>query len=590
MKKLLSTFTLLLVCVFAQAFDESKYYVINRNGISSAYMYANGNNIMASSLDKTNGSFIWQLIPTGTTNGYYLKNVGSGMYAQTCNIALSSLVELGANPVEYIVSTGAGSTTYFMASNDQGAINYNEDATLGLNFGASGVCAFYIKTGRGNSYWTITETNYSPTPPEPSEGEDEDVQPNVHAYRIPCGTFRPDTKLTQIDITGEGVWHELHYAPLTNNKFMIQTGAHASLMRGGKVKITAQLKGAEVAGLVVAVCADFNGDGRFEQIVKPTVAGTIEAELTVPAESEAFTGRIRIRVDQGGNYSANGDIAGVIYDIPIQIVNAQAQRLIEVVPNSKGRGLVSIIGSDAHSTMKNLGDVVTVKAQAAEGWVFKGWLLGNDIVSTNEQYSFQVTAAVHLIAIFGKYIEPEKPIVYAEPADGLRFRLRNKERDTYYMVEDASNHLVIAEDRYAEGGTFTLEKADASSYYIKTASGRYVYQAGSGSQANKTTSATKVKYTITASGEHLYNFGATGSTDANRFLHAAADHLNICGWTQNVERSQWYMQKDDTTVGIVSIQDERLAAKGKDSKFIENNQLIIRKGGKKFNARGQRIK
>ena len=222
MKKLLSIFTLLLVCVFAQAFDESKYYVINRNGNSSAYMYANGNNILASSLDKTNGNFIWQLIPTGTTNGYYLKNVGSGMYAQTCNIALSSLVELGANPVEYIVSTGAGSTTYFMASNDQGAINYNEDATLGLNFGASGVCAFYIKTGRGNSYWTITETNYSPTPPEPSEGEDEDVQPNVHAYRIPCGTFRPDTKLTQIDITGEGVWHELHYAPLTNNKFMIQ--------------------------------------------------------------------------------------------------------------------------------------------------------------------------------------------------------------------------------------------------------------------------------------------------------------------------------------------------------------------------------
>ena len=361
-------------------------------------------------------------------------------------------------------------------------------------------------------------------------------------------------------------------------------------MRGGKVKITAQLKGAEVAGLVVAVCADFDGDGRFEQTVKPTVAGTIEAELTVPAESEAFTGRIRIRVDQGGNYSANGDIAGVIYDIPIQIVNAQAQRLIEVVPNSKGRGLVSIIGSDAHSTMKNLGDVVTVKAQAAEGWVFKGWLLGNDIVSTNEQYSFQVTAAVHLIAIFGKYIEPEKPIVYAEPADGLRFRLRNKERDTYYMVEDASNHLVIAEDRYAEGGTFTLEKADASSYYIKTASGRYVYQASSGSQANKTTSATKVKYTITTSGEHLYNFGATGSTDANRFLHAAADHLNICGWTQNVERSQWYMQKDDTTVGIVSIKNKRLAANGKDSKFIENNRLIIRKGGKKFNAHGQRIK
>ena len=71
--------------------------------------------------------------------------------------------------------------------------------------------------------------------------------------------------------------------------------------------------------------------------------------------------------------------------------------------------------------MKNLGDEVTVKAQAAEGWVFKGWLLGNDIVSTNEQYSFQVTAAVHMIAIFGKYIEPEKPIVYAEPQMALGF-------------------------------------------------------------------------------------------------------------------------------------------------------------------------
>lgn len=393
-----------------QAFDSTKYYVINRNGNTSAYVYASGTSILTGSLNSSDASYIWQLIPTGTANGYYLKNVGTEQYVQTSKITLSSAVSMGDSEVEYIVSTGAGSTgsgtTYFLASNDQGTIDYTTDGTLGLNFGSTGVVAYYIKTGRGNSYWNITETDYTPSPtptPEPTEGEDEDVCKNVKAYRLPCGTYKSATKLTKIGISGEGVLSSLSFAPTTTSRYTIYTKQRAVVMPG-KVDVTATLTGATTAGLVVSVYGDFDGDGQFETSVQPTVASSLNAELIVPDGAKACMGRIRIRVDQGGNVSPNADVTGTIYDMPIYVKAAKTTRTLTVKPNSSLRGTVSISGSNGSSSLITAdfakGTEVIVSAKNLAGYKFTGWQLGSTVVSTEKTYTVTMDEDKTLVAMF----------------------------------------------------------------------------------------------------------------------------------------------------------------------------------------------
>ena len=410
MKKILSIVAMLTVAVAMQAFDGAKYYVINRNGNADAYMYADGTSLKTGTLNASDASYIWQLIPTATADGYYLKNVGTEQYVQTSRISLSTSVSMGDSEIEYIVSTGAGTTgtgtTYFLASNDQGTIDYTTDGTLGLNFGSTGVVAYYIKTGRGNSYWNITETDYNPSPeptPEPISGEDEDVCTNVKAYRLPCGTYKSATKLTKIGVTGDGVLSSLSFAPATGSRYTIYTRERAVVMPG-KVDVTATLTGATTSGLVVTVCADFDGDGQFEESVQPKVAASLSAELTVPATAKACEGRIRIRVDQGGNVSPNGDITGTLYDLPVYVREAKTTRTLTVKPNSTLRGTVSIEGSNGSNGVVSAdfapGTEVTVSAKNLAGYKFSGWQLGQTVISTDKTCTVTMDEDKTLTAMF----------------------------------------------------------------------------------------------------------------------------------------------------------------------------------------------
>ena len=202
MKKIFTLCLLLVAAVQGWAFEQDKYYTINRNGETGSYIYAADGVMQTGALNADNGVYVWQFVPTGKADCYYIKNVATDTYMQTCNITLSTNVQLGNDPVEYYVSRGAGTTgsgtTYFLASNDQGTINYNDDATLGLNKGATGVVAFYVKTGRGNSYWEIKETSYNTTAPEPPADEDPDVCSTI----IANGGFIVDAILCVGEATG----------------------------------------------------------------------------------------------------------------------------------------------------------------------------------------------------------------------------------------------------------------------------------------------------------------------------------------------------------------------------------------------------
>lgn len=145
--------------------DESKSYAINRNGnTTTGYIIESGSNLATGAFDTTSKCY-WSFVSTGKDGCYYIKNSTTGDYIQSSHISLSGQVSTGSNPVEFYVAKDmtAGATTYgyyYLCSTDQ-TISNATDGTLGLNFGSTGVVAFYIKTGRANSYWQITEKDYA---------------------------------------------------------------------------------------------------------------------------------------------------------------------------------------------------------------------------------------------------------------------------------------------------------------------------------------------------------------------------------------------------------------------------------------------
>lgn len=495
MKKI---FTLLLMAlsISAQAFEQDKYYTINRNGETSSYIYADGSNMKIGALDAENGAYVWQFIPTGKADCYYVKNVATDTYMQSTNIEISTMVSLGTEPVEYTISTGAGSTgsgtTYFLASNDQGAIDYNTDATLGLNKGASGVVAYYIKTGRGNSYWEITESSYSETGPAPSVPEEDDVCSTIAAYRIPCGTYSAKTRLKKIDIEGEGVLNELHFTPQASGKYTLYTRDRATLMVGGKVKVTANVVGADVSGLEISVWADFNGDGNFENCVKPTLGEQVEAEFTVPAGTAEGQGRFRIRVDQSGGETANADVYGTLYDLPFYVTAAQTKRTLKVSTNNAERGTVAIEGHEGNELTVEPGTEVTVVATVKDGYYFHGWQKSRTIISAKTTYTTTMTENKELVALFAT----TEGTFYEEEED-----------DGTYPINFPKNTLQSRNDRLLTGITLTaksgaekkLSVESSRSYNNLTRSDKNIVEC-------ETSDELTVKFTFSGTWMHSYVF------------------------------------------------------------------------------------
>lgn len=159
--------------VAATPFEEGKTYVINRNGNESAYISDNGSNMSTTTLDD-NGNIFWLFEPSANDGCFYIKNARTGKYIQSAVVAgLSNLVSLGDTKTEYKAghdNTG-DEATWWLASTDNGTIQTDTDGPLGLNFGATGVVSYYIKTGRGNSYWTITQRDMPGVTPDPDSDD-----------------------------------------------------------------------------------------------------------------------------------------------------------------------------------------------------------------------------------------------------------------------------------------------------------------------------------------------------------------------------------------------------------------------------------
>lgn len=400
MKKTFFTILLAILPVVTFAFSADKYYTIHRNGETSSYIYQNGTTMSHGALVQNNPAYLWQLIPTGEADVYQIRNVGSEQYIQSSATTLSTLVGMGDSPVDYVISHGANTAGhYFLASNDQ-TIDYSTDSTLGLNKGANGVVAYYIKTGRGNSYWEIEEADYNPDDNTPAT-EDDDVSPGVSAYRLPCGTYNARTYFSSLDIEGEGVLGELHYkSAAPGGRYVVYTAQRIVVARGGEVNLKGVLEGYTTTGLDVTVYADFDGDARFEQTAAAGAKKDVEALLKVSADTKAVMGRIRVRVDKSGSEGANADVYGVCYDFPVYFGDTDGQRVLTLQANSAVRGTALIEGSTESVAKYKRGEEVRVRAIASKGYRFLEWRQGRMAVASTAVYTTTMTENKTLTAVF----------------------------------------------------------------------------------------------------------------------------------------------------------------------------------------------
>lgn len=239
--------------------------------------------------------------------------------------------------------------------------------------------------------------------------EDNDVSPNVSAYCLPCGTYNARTYFSQLDIEGEGVLGELHYkSAAPGGRYVVYTAQRIVVARGGEVNLKGVLEGYTTSGLDVTVYADFDGDARFEQTVNAGAKKDVEATLTVPADTKAVMGRLRVRVDKSGSVGANADVYGVCYDFPVYFGDSDGQRVLTLQANSDVRGTAVIEGSQDTMGKYKRGEAVKVRAIASKGYRFLEWrqcesLLSPSkgiVVASTAVYTTTMTENKTLTAVF----------------------------------------------------------------------------------------------------------------------------------------------------------------------------------------------
>lgn len=158
--------------------ESPEVYTISLNPVKSniapkvVYVEDNGSGLMTATSYTKADKYHWYLEPTENKDCYYIKNVATGNYMQSSK-SLSSQLKMGSEPVEFKVAKdeqkGNGTLGYYYLCSTDQEIDNSKDGTLGLNYEISGnkVIGFYIKSGRGNSYWEVKKLGEDPEPESP---------------------------------------------------------------------------------------------------------------------------------------------------------------------------------------------------------------------------------------------------------------------------------------------------------------------------------------------------------------------------------------------------------------------------------------
>ncbi len=157
-------------------------YLIKWKANTSDYMQQLGDKFVVGDYAVTSSCF-WDLVPTGKTNCYYVRNIATGMYIGSCNMepGSSSKVYASATPVEYYIGKTSGTSAeirgcVWMSSTDCAGYSYESGArALNKDGASSDIITWQNGTSRVGSYWTLVPTKnlyeHRPFTPAPAIGQ-----------------------------------------------------------------------------------------------------------------------------------------------------------------------------------------------------------------------------------------------------------------------------------------------------------------------------------------------------------------------------------------------------------------------------------
>lgn len=286
---------------------------------------------------------------------------------------------------------------------------------------------------------------------------------SMQIYNNPCGHLSGNY-MTQFGMDGEDVPDGISYetASAPTSWHIISTHDKGIVAKGKEFRITATLAATPNKYLSVTAHFDWNCDGIFEtDHTLATEGNECHATISVPDNATEKQSRMRIRVNENGLNMPDDDIEGVAYDFMITVSQPRSTRCITTDCNDNGRGTATL---SADGDTFPVGTTLTATAQANGNSSFICWRNGEQIVSTEAEYTFTVSEDMALIACFSPDTEGVDDIT-AVTAPSIQAAI---------TIEQTADGITACGD--SDITRMAIYKPDAS--LARTAHGAYISTAG----------------------------------------------------------------------------------------------------------------
>ncbi len=331
-------------------------------------------------------------------------------------------------------------------------------------------------------------------------------------YTMPSGNGG-SAYITSAITTGNGVMYPLGYvAGSQPGKHFVIVSKATSLVTQGEAFDLVITENVSPSSQTVTMYTDWNRDGVYEDAATEPVidasAKSIKQTFNVPDDAKLGKTRIRVRIESSESSSANANVSGGrVYDFVIYVMEGDGDRtdaFVSVSSSDSDLGSAYIVTEANESGRYEIGSEVTVEAvineDAAGAVTFEGWYLGDELVSEDLQYTFEVSGSTYLIARFS-IPEPvlEAPVV--STADNpVWYQIMNahtaaerSERCIAYDVNtDATYSTVLRAEKPAD-------TTDKYLWRLEDAGNGYVYLINRGSDLRISCNSTEINAQFTVS-------------------------------------------------------------------------------------------
>ena len=221
----------------------------------------------------------------------------------------------------------------------------------------------------------------------------------MQIYDNPCGAVG-SVFAKEVSVVGHSVISSLIYTsdskPATwHVMYSLDKGV---VSKENSFDINVELSQNAPANMVAFVYFDWNADGLFETSQQLLLsAKECSGEVYVPAWAVEKESRMRIRLTTNDLISAEDEVNGFVYDFVVCPKSYQSYRNITLSSNSWERGTTSISPTGG---VYEYGTEVTITASPFGTSAFLFWKDGNNVVSLDEEYTFDVEESMNLVACF----------------------------------------------------------------------------------------------------------------------------------------------------------------------------------------------